>query len=211
MESDVKEKRAIYIQTCMNLNQEFENLPLDSQMKLLRLYNGHYTGSHCWNFNGDMFRKLMNSYNVNVKVIVDLPHACHNWLIEQVSGFRHPRKEIYKRFIKFVNTLVTNKRSCIKSLFHSVCHDVRSHVGGNLRKILLDTEVLITPGVTSQSEIQHYAVYNVPENQEWRLGVLESMIQIKQDNWSVIFSDEEDEDLLEENDIDMMIYEVCTS
>ena len=43
------------------------------------------------------------------------------------------------------------------------------------------------------------------------LGVLESMIQIKQDNWSVIFSDEEEEDLLEENDIDMMIYEVCTS
>ena len=50
-----------------------------------------------------------------------------------------------------------------------------------------------------------------PENEEWRLGVLESMIQIKQDNWSVIFSDEEEEDLLEENDIDMMIYEVCTS
>ena len=37
------------------------------------------------------------------------------------------------------------------------------------------------------------------------------MIQIKQDNWSVIFSDEEEEDLFEENDIDMMIYEVCTS
>ena len=50
-----------------------------------------------------------------------------------------------------------------------------------------------------------------PENEEWRLGVLESMIQIKQDNWSLIFSDEEEEDLLEENDIDMMIYEVCTS
>ena len=65
--------------------------------------------------------------------------------------------------------------------------------------------------MTTQHEIQHYAVYNVPENEEWRLGVLESMIQIKQDNWSVIFSDEEEEDLLEENDIDMMIYEVCTS
>ena len=170
MESDVKQKRGIYIQTCMCLNQEFENLPLTSQMKLLRLYNGHYTGSNCWNFSGEMFRKLMNSYNVNVKVIFDLPHACHNWLIEKVSGFKHPRKEIYKRFVKFVNNLATNKRSCVKSLFHSVCDDVRSTIGANLRQIKLDTGVHITPGVTTQHEIQHYAEYNVPENEEWRLG-----------------------------------------
>ena len=108
-------------------------------------------------------------------------------------------------------TYSINKRSCVKSLFHSVCDDVRSTIGANLRQIEQDTGVHITPGVTTQHEIQHYAVYNVPENEEWRLGVLESMIQIKQDNWSVIFSDEEEEDLLEENDIDMMIYEVCTS
>ena len=96
---------------------------------------------------------------------------------------------------------------------------MRSTIGANLRQIKQDTGVHITPGVTTQHEIQHYAVYtvhvyivyNVPENEEWRLGVLESMIQIKQDNWSVIFSDEEEEDLFEENDIDMMIYEVCTS
>ena len=69
MEDDIKEKRAIYIQTCMSLNQEFDSLPCESQLKLLNLFNSHFTGSNCWLYDSEKFKQLMNSYNVNIRII----------------------------------------------------------------------------------------------------------------------------------------------
>ena len=66
MDDDIKEKRAIFIQTCMNLNQEFECLPYSSQLKLLNIFNSHYTGSNCWLYTSEKFCQMMNSFNVNI-------------------------------------------------------------------------------------------------------------------------------------------------
>ena len=95
----------------------------------------------------------------------------------------HARKLIYQRFIKFVNSLFDTKRS-----------------------------TRIVPGRTKQSDLQDYTVYQVPEEELWRLSILESLMEIRSDNWSVIFNEEEEEeDDLEENDIEAMIYEACTT
>ena len=50
MDGDIKIKRAEFINTCMNLNNEFEYLLPEDQVRLLRLYNSHFTGSSTWNF-----------------------------------------------------------------------------------------------------------------------------------------------------------------
>ena len=139
MEQDLKEKRAAFIQCSMNLNQEFELLPSKNKLKLSQLYNGHYTGSHNWCFSGRMFQMMMNSFNVNVRIIFDIPDNSHCWIVEQLTGCNHARKQIYQRFIKFVNCLFTTKRSIVRSLFMSVCSDVRSHIGDNLKRVQLDT------------------------------------------------------------------------
>ena len=94
----------------------------------------------------------------------------------------------------------------------SVCNHVRSHIGDNMRRVQLDTGTLIVPGLTRPSDIQHYTVYNVPDDQHWRFEMLESLREIRDDNWSVTFNEEEDDEaVLEENDIEDLIYEVCTS
>ena len=42
--------------------------------------------------------------------------------------------------------------------------------------------------------------------------MLENLREIRDENWSVTFNEEdEDEAVLEENDIEDLIYEVCTS
>ena len=111
-----------------------------------------------------------------------------------------------------MNSLHCNQRPIVKSLFDSVIGDVRSHVGSNARKVFLDTNIRIIPGWTRSSDLKQYRVYQPPEGEEWRLGVLESLLEIKGDNWSVTFNEEEDEEEeFEENDIEMMIYEVCTT
>ena len=51
MEKDTEVKRAKFINTCHELNNQFECLPSECQMKLLNIYNSHFTGSCLWILN----------------------------------------------------------------------------------------------------------------------------------------------------------------
>ena len=48
MDKDVQTKRAAFIDRCQNLNNEFEALPSECQVTMLRIYNSHFTGSCLW-------------------------------------------------------------------------------------------------------------------------------------------------------------------
>ena len=58
-------------------------------------------------------------------------------------------------------------------------------------------------------------MYPVPEEEAYRLPLLQSLLEIRNDNWAVIFNEEnggdEHDDELEENDIITMINDVCSS
>ena len=60
--------------------------------------------------------------------------------------------------------------------------DVRSTTGGNLRKIFLDTGVQVIPGTTNKGEISDFRVYKYPEEEHWRLPLLVSLLEIRNDN-----------------------------
>ena len=68
MDSDVKVKRAIFVNDCMSINNEFCFLKPEHRVKLVKLYCSHFSGSSAWSFNSVHFKQLMNSWNVNVKV-----------------------------------------------------------------------------------------------------------------------------------------------
>ena len=155
----------------------------------------------------------MNSFNVNVRILFDIPRNSHRWIVEELAEERHARKQIYSRYIKFVNSLYNTERQCLRFLFKYVSDDVRSQVGGNMRKILLDTGAPVIPGVTRPADLNNYRVYSVPECQEYKMPLLHSLIDIREDNWSIFFNEENRDNVeeLQENDILMMIHEVCTT
>ena len=68
-------------------NNEFECLDTDSQVKLLNIYNAHFTGSSLWDFQSVNVNQLLNGWNVNLKIICGVPfdtQICHwnnSWLL----------------------------------------------------------------------------------------------------------------------------------
>ena len=86
---------------------------------------------------------------------------------------------------------------------------MRSTTGGNLRKIFLDTGVQVIPGVTNKADICNFRVYKYDEKEHWRLPLLVSLLEIQNDNWEVLFNDD-DEDHIDENDVKEMIESICT-
>ena len=212
MEQEVKDKRARFIQCSVELNQEFECLAPEIRMRLLRLYNMHFSGCNCWSFQDVGFQQLCNSYNVNLRILHNLPLNTSCWLVEEISGGRHAKQQIYSRYVKFVNTLANSSRDCVRFLFNYVSGDVRSQVGGNLKKLTRDTGIPVTPGNTSPKVLNNYRVYSAPVGEEYRLPLLVSLLEIRGDHWSIIFNEESDEpEEANENDLLMMINEVCSS
>ena len=88
--------------------------------------------------------------------------------------------------------------------------DVRSQTGGNIRKIFLDTGVRITPGVTAATAISNYIVYKVEEEQEWKLPLLHSLLEVRDDQWEIRFEDD-DVEQLQDDDINDMIHDICVN
>ena len=209
MTQDLKCKRADFIKTCVNMNQEFECMTPSDQIKLLRIYNSHFTGSSLWSYTSDVFQQLVKSWNVNIRIIFDVPLQTHCWLVERLSEGRHAKQMILRRYVKFLESLAKNKRKCVQALVQIASQDVKSHTGANLRNILLETGVLIVPGETKQNVFDGLFIYSIPEGHEWKLGLLTSLIEIRDHKWSVDFDEEGDS--LKEDEITAMINQVCTN
>ena len=124
MHQDLREKRAIFIDKCMELNQEFFTYPPEIKLKMCNIYNTHFTGSPLWDFESHYFAQLCNTWNENMRIMFEIPKETHCWMVEELSHGKHARTMIFSRYIKFIDSLVNNKRPTIRSLFKIVSKSV---------------------------------------------------------------------------------------
>ena len=115
---------------------------------------------------------------------------------------------IFSRYIKFLDSLVKNRRQSIVSLVKEVSNVANSVTGSNIRHILNETGTLIVPGKTMKFALNNYEVYSVPSKEEWRIPLLSSLIEMKEKRWIVQF-DEEDDGTLNDDAINLMIERAC--
>ena len=210
-DKDLQEKRGSFISTNYNLNQEFEHVPPEVKLKMFRLYNSHFTNSKVWSFSSESFDMLCRSYNKNLRIIYDLPLETHNWIIEDLSGGNHIRTMILSRYITFVGSLVNHKSAAIRSLFSKISSNVLTTIGANLRLIQLETGVPVIPGVTKSWEIKHHRVYSKSETEAWKIKLLQSLLEIRDQRWQILFDEEEPSGGLSNDDIIFMIRDVAIS
>ena len=141
LSKDVMEKRARFIQRCYDLNQEFDFADCETRLRMLQLYNTAFFSSNNWLFSSEEVHRLGRSWNVNLRILFNLPMDTHCWIVENLSGGRHLRQMLFTRFIKYIKSLAFNKRLSIRTLFNVIKDDVRSTTGSNIRTILLETMV----------------------------------------------------------------------
>ena len=203
---DTMEKRASFISRQYNLNQEFSFAKPEVKLKMSRLYNTAFYGSNCWEFGSEQFEKFSKSWNVNLRILFDLPRETHCWIVEELSGGKHFLQMIYSRFRKYLTVLKLNKRPFIRTLYDIVSGDARSPTGSNVRKVLLDSG--LDPRVVSKHKFSSWRVY--PPADGWTVPLLTSLLELRSENWQVNFDMEEEMEPLEDVDINFMIDAVCT-
>ena len=188
---DLSVKRGIFIQTELEINQEFAYLPASIRVRLNNLYNSHFSGSCIWRFESVEADRLIGSWNKNTKLMYNLPWATHRWILEEITG-SNLKIMLYSRFIKFVNAIAKSNKPAIKFLLATVCDDVRSITGSNLRSIQRHTGIQVRIGVTKSTALKKIRLNNVPADQKWKVPLILSILAIQDEEWEIDFDENDD-------------------
>ena len=143
MEQDIKVKRALFSDECHNGQEEFRNIHPAVQAKMMTLYNSSCYGSNTWNLFGDWARKLLVSWNVNLKQIWQLPHQTHRFFFEHLTECRHLKVLLIRRLLKFLMNIIDGDRHSCRMLLRTISMNANASTGRNLRNIGLETGMLL--------------------------------------------------------------------
>ena len=141
IDTDIRIKRASFINTCMNLNKELCFVKPNQQVKLLYNYNSHFSGSSSWNFNSVAFQQLTSSWNVNLRAIYDLDFGTHNYLMEGLTNGRHAKQNNYWEKVLWAEASPLDSLEYFHPSFMSLHkpHPIWSTAGSSPSKVAMAT------------------------------------------------------------------------
>ena len=193
---DVKIKRAQSITKKIELNQEFYFCHPETKLEIDQIFNSHYTGSPLWNLTSEDVIKLESSYNTNVKIVFDLPYDTHWCLIEPITGRRHLRIILMKRFMSFVSQIKKSTKQIPKQMLRIIREDVRSTTGSNLRSILHQTQKVHVDHLQT-SDVLQLEYHPVQDEDKWKIHIIKEILSVKSNTLEVDeFNDEDLSDIL---------------
>ena len=202
MKKDILNKRANYIAKNNELMQEFHFAHPKTKVVINQIYNGHFTGSPLWNLFCRETDMLCNSWNKSVRIMLGLPYNTHRYFLEPLTDLQHLKFTLISRFIGFLSQIEKSHKILPKILLQTIRKDCRSVTGSNIRNIVLmsgkdDINQL------SQSDIKNMIYMPVAEHDRWKLNIVKELIDVKWGELSV--------EGFEDEDIDVIIEELCTS
>ena len=104
-----------------------------------------------------------------------------------------------------MKTIAMNRRPSIRCLYNVIKNDVKSMTGNNIRTIQMETEV--DPRLMDIYALKAWKVYQQVD--EWTVPLLRNLLEVRGDNWEVIYDDEAEE-VATDDDISFMIETICT-
>ena len=112
---------------------------------------------------------------------------------------------IFSRFLKYLKSIAKNRRPSIRCLYNVIKNDVKSMTGSNIRTILREAQV--DPRSMDTHALKNWRVYQQAD--EWTVPLLKNLLEVRADNWEVVYDDEKEE-IATDDDINFMIAAICT-
>ena len=105
-----------------------------------------------------------------------------------------------------MQTIKNSRRAFLRTLYSIVRDDVNTRTGSNIRTVLLSSKV--DPRYKDSRLCLNKWFVNPPKD-TWTVPLLISLLEVKADNWQVVFDDEAE--FLQDDDVNFMIEAVCTA
>ena len=181
MEHDINVKRAQFIDEVQNLQQEFYKCHPEVQAKLMTLYSSSCYGSNTWNLFGNWAKKHFTSWNVNLRMIWDLPYETHRYFYEHLTECRHLKVLLLKRFLKFVLSISVGTNMVCKMLLYTCYRNVKSATGSNIRNIELEANdrIVIEDLQKSLNKVVEKLKFEETPATAWRIAAMKETALVK--------------------------------
>ena len=178
MKFDMKVKKAQFVTKNCELNQEFYFSHPSTRFKVSNIFCSHFTGSPLWNlFSADAV-KMESSWNLNIKIVFDLPFATHRSIIKPITQSYHIKETLVKRFLSFIKQVKSSPKKLPKHILNTIKLDTRSTTGSNLRNILL----LSKKSNVDKLDIFDFKSINyhpISKEDSWKPGMILEITDIK--------------------------------
>ena len=188
---DVSVKRAQFIAKSVEIEQEFWYASGNTKLRLNQIYNSHFTGSPLWDLSSSKVLSLESGYNLSIKNMFQLPIATDRNLIVPIAQQHHLRTILMLRLWGFLKQVRNSKKMFPKMMLNLIISDVRSKTGGNLRKILLNTDKSNVSEIT-RKDVENIQYHPLSDNMMWKGRLISELIGKREGQVMINeFSDEE--------------------
>ena len=126
-----------------------------------------------------------NTWNVSMRLMLDVPRETHRYLIEPLSRTTHIKTVLIKIFLSFLEQIRNSSKSTSKFLLDSILLDARSTTGSNLRNILLLTDKSDVRKLVPNDAYQ-VKYHPIISQEEWRLPFIHEIIEAKNDQINIL-------------------------
>ena len=177
MTKDCLIKRGRYIGKVNSLLQELYFVQPSVLLKLISIYCTSFYGSSLWNLYSASVNRIFSAWNVTVRNVFSLPRNAHRYIVESISDICHPKVLLCSRYMKFIESLQTCKKSCVRYLALLVKDDRRTVTGRTISAIARDCG---TKRVSlSSKDVKKMKYIEVPTGEVWRNPFLQELLDVR--------------------------------
>ena len=169
------EKRGRFIGKIHSLRQEFGNVDPMVYMALVSVYLSSFYGSNLWDLNGAGSQRLYATWNIMVRMTFNIPRESHRYLIQPISGQKHLKVQLLKRFKNFVKILNGCNKPHLRYLAQLQENDMRSTYGRNCRNLCNDANV----NTPEEVNIENISYIHLSPEESWRVPFLKELLEVK--------------------------------
>ena len=199
----MKVKKAIYIDTSVDIRETFSFAHPQQVLKAVHLYAGHHYGAMLWDFESEMVSQYCKVWNTCVKLTYDVPRSTHTYLVVNflAANFVPVKTELLARYVKFYKSFKLSKYPEVQHLAEVVSADVRSVTSKNL-SLVKEMSGLNPLAVSPYNVRKAIKVSPIPENDTWRPALLDELLRRRK---------EMDVALMKTEDIQKVIDSLCST
>ena len=186
MDKDCLRARARYITKSLEVRNQLGFADPKIILRALQIFSEDAYGCMLWDLGSDMAESFFKCWNTNVKLVYGVPRSTFTYLVEGhfANMFTSFRNQVYSRFVGFYKNLLVSPSKEVRFLASLVADDPRSISCKNIRLIETKTK-LMSPFRYSQERIKaSLPVHLVPENEKWRLGLIDNLQKVKAEKHS---------------------------
>ena len=196
LNGDLMEKRAIYINKVNQIQQEFHFAHHQTRIRINNIFNSYFYGSPLWDLFGNESERLEKTWNISLRMMLDLPRNSHRFFLESLSKTKHITTSLYKRYMKFIESISISKKDVLKCILDTVRFQCQSNTGRNLRRIMKKVNKSTVKDIKIK-DIQSLTYVDVPITDKWKIDMASELLAAKNGELTINqFSKEEVENIL---------------